>query len=299
VNAFLAVALLTIDAGAGLPAVPDVGPVIALAPRPSGECNAATFFAKAEKAFFAKSRETDAPLSADDPAMIEIRKGMACRSAVFPYSKTLALPPTDQRIPASRPYRAAAETFLRSGRQLLQAGQLNAAEAEFRKLIVLGTLLYEEPGITVIQDTISLSLLSRGAEGLGDAALARGDAATARVCARFVTAARAYLEGASGFVKTLSYRGLLDRPVEQQGTVSAIAALDTPTLRPALRLEILMFIALARPLLGATSASVDRTLERASRDRDPRIKALGEWALGLSAQDARRIIGTLATSPWP
>ncbi len=296
---FVAIVLFGVSAGPALPPVPDVSAVAALAPRPSGECNAADFFAQAETAFFSGNRDPDAPLSPDDPVMAYLLEGMACRSAVFPYSKTLAIPPTDQRIPASRPYRAATETFVRSGRQLARAGRLDAADAEFRKAIVLGTLLYEEPGITIVQDAISLSILSRGAEGLGDTALARGDSATAAVCSRFVTKARAYLEASSGFVKALPLRALAARLEDQEERVAAVAALDAPGLRPSLRVEILMFAALARPLLKTTPPSVDRALERASRDVDPRIRALAGWASGLGVEEARRIIGTLASSPWP
>ncbi len=301
-NALLAVVLSGLVSGEALrlPSAPDVRPIVALAPRPDGSCNAATFFARAEEAFFKTDHAAQAPLAADDPVLALVLEGMSCRGAEFPYSKTLAMPPTDQRIPASRVYRAATETFVRRGREQLRAGALSAAEAEFRKAIVLGTLLYEEPGITVIQDTISLSILARGAEGMGDVALARRDKATADVCSRFITDARAYLEGASRFVKSLpAPRALLDHSAEQVDTVAAVAALDGPAVRPSLRLEILLSLALAHALLDAPPPAASQALERARHDADPRLRALGEWALRLDPAEARRIALQLAQSPWP
>ncbi len=301
-SALLAVVWLGLGWGEALhlPSAPDVRPIAALAPRPERSCNAAVFFSRAEEAFFKGDRVAQGPLAADDPVLALVLEGMSCRSAEFPYSKTLTMPPTDQRIPASRLYRAATETFVRNGRELFQAGKPSAAEAGFRKAIVLGMLLYEEPGITVIQDTISLSILARGAEGLGDVALARGDKATAELCSRFIDDTRAYLEGASRFVKALpAPRALLDRPAEQAGTVAAVAALDHPTVRASLRLEILLSLALARALLDAPPPAARQALERARQDPDPRLRALGEWALRLDSAEARRIAQQLAQSPWP
>ncbi len=298
----LATVLLSLGAagvGHSLPAPPDTRAVLALAARPTGACNAATFFEQAETAYFKGQRAAQAPLPAGDPVLGLVLQGMSCGSCSFPYSQSLAVPPTEQRIPASRPYRAAAETFVRSGRELMRAGRQAEAEAEFRKAIVLGRLLYEDPGITVIQDAVSLSILSRGAEGLGDLALARGDRATAEGCARFIAETRAYLEGSSRFVKGLPYQGLLDRPADQSEIVAAVAALDRPGLRLSLRVEVLMFVALARPLLGAVPAAADEALERARHDDDPRMKALGEWGSGLGAGEARRVIRMAAVSPWP
>jgi hypothetical protein len=300
VNAWLAVALLATASGAapGLPSPPAVDGVLALAPRATSACNAAIPFEKAERAYFAAERDHQAPLERNDPVLAFVLEGMACRAAEFPYSRTLASPPTDQRIPATFPYRAATETFMRTGREHLRARQLDAAEAEFRKAIVLGRLLYEEPGFTIIQDAISMSILARGAEGLGDVALARGDRKTAALCARYVTDSRAYLEGATRFTKALPYAALLDEPQKQAERVAEIAALDDPALRLSLRGEILLFVALARPLLKAPVPAADAALERSRRDPDARFRTLGEWASRLDAESARRIIRELGPSPF-
>jgi hypothetical protein len=286
-----------------LPTPPDVGGLVALAPRPTGPCNAATYFERAEQAFVASGRaDAKLPLRAlapDDPVLALVLQGMGCRTCEFPYSRTMAIPPTEQRIPASSLYRSAAEAFVEKGRSLQQQGRRDEAEGEFRKAVVLGRLLFEDPGITVIQDAISLSVLERGAEGLGDLALARGDARRAETCARFLAGARAYLEGSSRLVKGFPIRGLRDAPSAQREAVAAIAALDAPGLRGSLRVEVLMFVALARPVVADPPPVVSQALERARRDRDPRIRALAEWGLRLDVREAQRLIAQLAGSPWP
>lgn len=290
-------------AAAPVPELPAVGEIVALAPRPPGPCNAATFFQSAEQAFVARNRADAAlalrALAPDDPVLALVLQGMSCRSCEFPYSRTMAIPPTEQRIPASSLYRSAAETFVEEGRRLEKQGRLGEAEAEFRKAIVLGRLLLEDPGITLIQDAISLSVLQRGAEGLGDVALARGDARRAETCSRFIVGARAYLEGSSRLVKGFPIRGLRDAPSAQREAVAAIAALDAPEVRGSLRVEILMFVALALPVVADLPPAVRGVLERARADRDPRIRAIAEWGRSLDAREAQRQITLLAGSPWP
>lgn len=288
---------------ATLPAPPDAGALIALVPRPAGPCNAASFFERAEQAFVASGRaDTKLPpraLSPDDPVLALVLQGMGCRSCEFPYSRTMAVPPTEQRIPASSLYRSVVEAFVEEGRRLQKRGQLNEAEDEFRKVVMLGTLLYEDPGVTLIQDAISLSALQRGAEGLGDIALARGDKQRAEICVRFMSAARAYLEGSSLFVKRLPYGGLRDAPSAQREAVAAVAALDAPRLRTSLRVEVLMLVALARPVIPDPPPSLWQALERGRLDPDPRIRAIAEWGQRLDAGEARGQISLLADSPWP
>jgi hypothetical protein len=286
-----------------LPEPPDVRELVALASRLTRPCNAASFFEQAERAFLASGRaDASLPpraLTDDDPVLALVLQGMSCRSCEFPYSRTMALPPTEQRIPASSLYRAVAQTFVEKGRSLQQQGKLADAEGEFRRAVVLGALLFGDPGITVIQDAISLSILQRGAEGLGDLALARGDARRAESCARFIAGARAYLEGCSRFVKGLPYRGLRDAPAAERETVARVAALDAPGLRASLRVEILMFLALARAVVAEPPSGASQALARARRDRDPRIRAIAEWGLRLDAREARRQLTLLASSPWP
>jgi hypothetical protein len=300
----LLVSLGTTAGGAGVPRPPDTRALATLAPRPSGECNAATFFEQAE-AVFRQSGRSDFrlrpfALSPGDPALVLAMRGMECRASEFSYSRRMAIPPTKQPVPMYSLYRSMAARFIEDGRERLRRNQLALAEAEFRKAIVLGTLLYEDPGIVVVQDTIALSVLSRGAEGLGDAALVRGDRAVAAVCARFVADARAYLEGVGRFIRSLPYRGLLDSPRAQFDAVAAVASLDVSTVRPSLRVEILLLVSVARPLVDRpASLRLAAALDRAAHDADPRLRAIAEWGGGLERSEARRIAREMSGSPWP
>ncbi len=286
-----------------LPELPDVRDVLALAPRGVRPCNAATYFEEAEKAFVAtgraNARRPPQALAAGDPVLALVLQGMRCRSCEFAYSRTMAIPPTEQRIPASSLYRSAAESFIEEGRRLQTQAKPAEAEAAFQKAVALGTLLFEDPGITLIQDAISLSVLQRGAEGLGDMALARGDRRQAEVCSRFIAGARAYLEGSTRLVKGFPILGLRDAPSAQREAVAKIAMLDAPELRGSLRVEILMFVGLARPLIADLPPAVGRALARARGDRDPRIRAIAEWAHGLDRREALQQVQLLAASPWP
>jgi RNA polymerase sigma factor (sigma-70 family) len=289
----LLASLGTAAESAPLPRPPDIRSIAALAPRPTGDCNAAVFFEQAEDVL-RRSGRSDAgrnrsALLPGDPALRLALRGMECRRSEFSYSRRMAWPPTEQPIPMLTLYRGVASRFVEDGRDRLRRNEIAPAEAEFRKAVVLGTLLYEDPGIVVIQDAIALNVLLRGVEGLGDAALARGDQGTAAVCARFVADARAHLEGVARFVRHMPYRGLLESPTQQGDAVAAVASLYAPEVKTCLRNEVVLLVSVARPLVDRPSAlRLEATLERAARDADPRLRMMARWGSRLEKGEALR-----------
>ena len=170
------------SAAPAAPERPDVRPIAALIARPTVDCNAATFFLQAERVY----RETAAaelkkphaqrlPLPPEHPAAKLVLEGTECGRAEFPYSRDFAIPPTNQEIPMRALYWTTATGLGEEAQRLRAAGKTAEARETFARVTQLGLLLYEDPGITYIQDVISLNVLSKGVEGLGDLALARHD----------------------------------------------------------------------------------------------------------------------------
>jgi hypothetical protein len=282
-------------------APPDVAPLAALVSRPTGDCNAADFFLKAEEILRPELGRTEIALSRDHPAALAALQGLACRRCEFPYSRRLTLPPTEQPIPMGRLYLGLAAMLSGEGAQLLAAGKPTEAQRTFGQAVQLGLLLQEEPGITIVQEIMALSVLARGAEGLGDLAVARGDDATAATCARFLAGRQSYVDGATRFVRDLGYSELIRQPSAQAEKVKSIASAYATMKAPALRAEMLLYLCLSWRLVDEPSAAsaARGILESARRDEDPRIRALAEWGLALTQDAAREQVRIMASSPWP
>ena len=299
------VLVFAVPAGAGvLPELPDVTALAALVDRPSGDCNAADRFLEAEEVYrrgeLHKPAEERTPLSADHPAMTLVLEGLECRRCEFPYSADLTLPPTDHPIPMSAVYWAASARLAEQGHVLREKGQEVRARQEYGRVLQLGLLLLEDPGMTFIQQLIALRVLSQAAEGLGDLAIAGGDEDTAASCARFLAQTNAYRDDMRALVGgVLAYPPLLADPGSRAAQVREVAPLFDATTNGAVQLELLVYLGFARALLEPSEArdAARATLEGARSSPDPRIRKLAGWGLDLDADEARRILGE-ATS-WP
>lgn len=287
-----------------LPQLPDVAPIAALIERPAGDCNAAERFLRAEEIYrereLRKPSEERKPLPADHPAMQLVLEGLECRRCEFPYSADLAIPPTEQTIPMSALYWAASAGLVERGRELYEAGHTRPAREEMGHALQLGLLLFEEPGITFIQQLVALRVLADAAEGLGDLAIASGDEDDAAACARFLARSHAYRDDLGVLMReVLAYPPLQNDPESHAPAVQRIAPLFDATANKAIQLEILLYLSFARAVLAPSAArdAAEATLQRARRSPDRRIGQLAKWGLGLDAGEARRILGDV--SGWP
>ncbi|MCG6925787.1 MAG: hypothetical protein LJF30_10805 [Acidobacteria bacterium] len=297
--------LLAAPAAAGvLPELPDVAPLAALIDRPSGDCNAAERFLEAEETYrrdeLRKPTEQRTPLPPDHPAMKLVLAGLECRRCEFPYSVDLTLPPTEHPIPMSAVYWAASAGLVERAGMLQREGRTAESRKELGRVVHLGLLLIEDPGMTFIQQLIALRVLSQGAEGLGDLAITDGDEDVAATCARFLARTHAYRDDMRALVGgELAYPPLLADPGSQGAQVRKVAPLFDATANKAVQLEVLVYLGFARALVDEPAArdAAGATLERARRSPDRRIRKLGDWGLGLEEGEARRILGEAVG--WP
>jgi hypothetical protein len=229
-----------------------------------------------------------------------VLEGLQCRRCEFPYSADLAIPPTEQTIPMGALYWAASAGLVEGGQRRRAEGAPGAAREEFGRALELGLLLFEEPGITFIQQLVALRVLADAAEGLGDLAIAQGNEDDAATCARFLAQSHAYRDDMGTLMReVLAYAPLQDDPEGHAPLVHQVAPLFDATANRALQLEILLYLSFARAVLDPSAArdAAEATLERARRSPDRRIGRLAEWGLDLEASEARRILGDV--SGWP
>jgi hypothetical protein len=313
-NPGLLAGALVLFAGGGvsaMPAVPerpDVRAIAALIARPTADCNAATFFLQAERVY----RETEAaelkkphaerlPLPPEHPAARLVLKGTECRRAEFPYSRDFAIPPTNQDIPMRALYWTTATGLSEEAQRLRAVGKTDEARQAFARVTQLGLLLYEEPGITYIQDLISLNVLALGVSGLGDLALARGDKGAAESCEAFLSASRGYLEQVGVFLRdVLPLARLVPDP--EAGRIRDAAALLGIARNATLKIELIQYLGIARPLCSRaeTRTVIEQALKRsAQEDEDARIRKVAAWALATKAAEAHEIIQGYVKHPSP
>jgi hypothetical protein len=296
------------SAAPAVPERPDVRAIAALIERPNADCNAATFFLQAERVY----RETEAaelkkphalrlPLPPEHPAAKLVLKGTECRRAEFPYSRDFAIPPTNQEIPMRALYWTTAIGLSEEAQRLRAAGKLDEARRTFARVTQLGLLLYEDPGITYIQDMISLNVLALGVAGLGDLALARGDKGAAEGCEAFLAASRAYLEQVGVFLRdVLPLTRLVPDP--EAGRIRDAATLLGVARNPTLKIELIQYLGIARPLCtrAETRTAIEQALKRSAKeDEDARIRKVAAWALATKAEEAREIIQGYLKHPSP
>jgi hypothetical protein len=287
-----------------LPELPDVAPLAALVERPSGDCNAADSFLEAEEVYrrgeLQKPPEERRPLPAEHPAMKLVSEGLRCRRCEFPYSSDITIPPTDHPIPMSALYWAASAGLVARSDELRQEGHDDQSRQELARAMQLGLLLFEEPGMTFIQQLIALRILSQAAEGFGDRAIARGDEDVAAACARFLARTQAYRDDMRTLVgEVLAYPPLLADPQGQAVHVRQVAPLFTMTANKAIQLEVLIYLGFARALGDdpAVQDAVGATFDHARHSPDLRIRKLADWGRHLEADEVRRILRE--TVSWP
>jgi hypothetical protein len=300
----VAMALVSPARAGVLPELPDVAPLAALVERSSGDCNAADKFLEAEEIYrvgeLRKPAQERMPLPADHPAMKLVLEGSECRRCEFPYSADLTIPPTDHPIPMSALYFASAAGLAERGRTAREEGREDRSRLEYGRAMQLGLLLFEDPGMTFIQQLIALGVLSQAAEGLGDLAIAGGDEDVAATCARFLARTHRYRDEMKALVGgVLAYKPLLADPGSRAAQVREVAPLVDATTNKAIQLEVLIYLGFARALVDDPSArdAARTALERARRSPDARIRKLANWGLGLDTDEARRILGDAMS--WP
>jgi len=168
--------------------------------------------------------------------------------------------------------------------------------------VSLGLLLYEEPGITFIQDLISLRVIAEGAKGLGDLAIAEENKDAAGTCAAFVEQSQAYTEGISRFIREqLTYEALLRNPDSQSAHIRELVDRYKKVSNPKVRLEIMLFAGLARPLMTDPDAirELDALVAESLRDPDVRFQRLGAWIRDLDIESAREQLQEMTGSTLP
>jgi hypothetical protein len=287
-----------------------VKPIAALIARPTVDCNAATFFLQAETVYretaaaeLKKPHEQRLPLPPEHPAAKLVLEGAECGRAEFPYSRDFAIPPTNQEIPMRALYWATATGLGEEAQRLRAAGKTAEAREAFARVTRLGLLLYEDPGITYIQDVISLNVLSKGVEGLGDLALARHDERSAQACEAFLAASRAYLEQVGAFLReVVPAAALADGADREAGHIRGAAVLLAVARNPVVKIELLQYLGLARPLCAdpETRSAIEQALGRsAKQEGDARIRKVAAWALATTPAEARGIIQGYVKHPSP
>lgn len=272
-------------AAVDIPSPPDVGEIAALVSRPDGDCNAADAFLEAE-ALYRKTELKKAPekrnsLSPDSEIMKQVERGLACKMCEFPFSRDMKLPPYEQMIPMMALYRAAARTWRIQGDEALERKDYPAAEAMYAKALNLGLLLFEEPGITIIQDMISFACMQEGAEGLGDVFIATHEADKAAACARFLANRARYMDSLPKFVSRVlrgpdhPFPGLTD-------DFKAIALLYPSITYAPVKVEIILCAGELHAFNRKDPELVKHCrmiLDRAMNDPDERLRKMAKWAL--------------------
>lgn len=278
-----------------IPVPPDVSTLYSMIERPANNCNAAEMFLNAEKMVRKSDDEiVEGRLKQNSDAYRLVMKGLECRRCEFPFSLDMKLPPYEQMIPMMKLYRSAAKTFSQNGEKALEKKKFEEAEMWFSNALNLGLLLWEEPGITIIQDMISLSCLTEGAEGMGDLFIAKGDEDNAAACARFLAQKNAYLDALPRFVNQ-KLRNKDEWPRKASEEFKQIALLY-PTVRYLpLKLEILLAVAElnAFTLDRETSELCRRVIDEGKKDPDARIRKTAEWAEELKKANGIEMIKEL------
>ena len=267
-----------------IPSPPSVDEISALVIRPIGDCNAADDYLKAEKLYrkteLRKPPEERSRMSPDSEIMKLVEQGLTCRSCEFPFSLDMELPPYEQMIPMMALYRAAARTWRIQGDEALTLKDYETATAFYSKAVNLGLQLFEEPGITIIQDMISFACMQEGVEGLGDVFIATGDAEKAATCARFLANRAHYMDSLPDFVNHV-LRGP-DHPLSGLTENYKEVALLYPTVTYLpIKVEIILttgeLLAFNRkdPEVLKYSGMI---LDNALKDQDERIRKTAKWA---------------------
>jgi tetratricopeptide (TPR) repeat protein len=305
----LAFALAPRAEAASLPGLPDWTALARRAPSPPSHCNAGVQLDAAERLFFAMPADERQPLKEGVRPFDMAVAALECDHCILPYSEELAIPPTEQRIPSSKFYWTVSAALAERGASEAAQGKLLEAEKDYQHVLRLGLLVFDDPGISFIQQFIGLHILADAAQGLGDLDLARGNAQGAAECAEFVRETRRYREDAARFLReTLSWDRLTKDPVASEKALPSVAPLlALPQNRP-LRAEVAMYLGLAGALLPSKDARAEAqaALERASREApDSRMRKLSDWALGLTKDPkaARSLLETAQQlpplkSPW-
>lgn len=288
-----------------LPKTPDSSGIVAMIKRPEEPCNAADFFRRAEDAYrpeLEKKREDRSIIAKDHPALDLVLKGIKCKTCEFPYSKEMTIPPTEQLIPMAALYWAVAGRLAQDGRALFEEKKFDQSRELFSNAVILGLLLYEENGITFLQDMISLRVISEGAKGLGDLAIAEDNKDAARVYATFVEQSQLYIEGISRFIREqLTYEALLRDPNSQSAHIRKLVDLYKTVDNPRIRLEFLLFTGLAKPLITDPDAirEIDSLVTETLSDPDIRFQRMGNWIKSLDEKSATKELKEMIGSTLP
>ncbi|MBN1550541.1 hypothetical protein JW979_03680 [bacterium] len=278
-----------------IPQPPDLSEIYQLVNQPAGDCNAADSYQKAEEML--RNDENlvkDGYLDENSEPYKLVLQGIECGRCVFPYSLDMKLPPYEQMIPMMKLYRSAAKTFARKGQEALEKKDYATAEKWFAKAVILGLQFWEEPGITIIQDLITMSILTEGVEGFGDLFIAKGDGPKAVACARYLAEKTAYNDALRDFVKNKLRNG--DAwPPQATETFKEIARLY-PTLKYLpIKVEILLRTAEINAFDETQEAKeiCRKVIEEGKRDADARIRKMAEWAESLPKDSAVELIKSL------
>jgi hypothetical protein len=268
-----------------IPSPPPLDELASLIILPDGECNAADFYLEAENAYrgteLIKSPEHRMTLPEHSGILKLMEKGLLCRQCEFPYSREITLPPYNQMIPMMALYRAAAHTWRLQGDEALKNKAYSRAAACYHKPLVLGFQLFNEPGITIIQDMISFTCMQEGAEGLGDLYIAIGDAEKAAICARFLANRVRYIDALPEFVSSI-LRGQNHPLSGLTENYKAVSLLYPAVDYQPIKVEILLVTA---ELLAFNRKNDDlvtccrMVIDHAVNDPDERIRKMAQWAL--------------------
>jgi len=284
------------------PDPPEAAAVASLVTLPTGDCNGADFYQKAEDAW----RRDEMPRPAEETlrlpeghaAFASMVRAAECQRFELPYSATIAIPPTDQPIPASRLYWGAARTMVDRAQALGNAGKRDEARQELGRVVVLGLQLYQDPGLTYIQQVVALRTIAMGVQGLGDLAIASGQEETAARCARVLARSRAYLDGLTRFLgQELPLRQLPAGPGLQAQVKKLSGYYDATTNKP-VRSEMLLFLATVHAVAAdePVRQAASDILTRATRDADERLGQIARWGLALDKATAERILREMHVS---
>jgi len=292
-----------------IPEPPPVTEIAALVERPEGQGNAADYYLQAEKMY----RESELAKPEADRMILDetseiyalMEQGLAIRRCEFPYSLEMKLPPYEQMIPMMALYRAAAVTWRRKGDRALEMKSYDDARSWYSRAVNLGLQLYEEPGITIIQDMIAFTCMQEGAEGLGDLFIATGDPDRAAACARFLAQRTRYMDELPRFVNSILRKPGRGKP-ELTDSFKAVARLYPSFIYAPIKVEIILstgeILAFNRND-PETLKYCKMILESALKDPDRRIRAIAEWAEKLDAGDLMRMMengsGDIDEDPVP
>jgi hypothetical protein len=269
--------------GVTIPEPPDLSEIYALITRPAGNCDGTQYYLKAEKLLF--SGEMKGPYLDEKgkpyQLMLEFLK---CGKFVLPYSLEMKLPPVWQRNPSSLLLRGAAKTFRKKGDEALDAKHFDAAYDWYSKAVNIGLHVREEPGITIIQDTISMMCIGEGVEGLGDLYIAKGDVKKAAACARFLSNKTAYLDQTQNFLSRIlgfnesSGRGFLEPKATPE--YREIVRQYPRIKHLPIKMEVLYATAVIHVFSDEreTRAICMKVIKAAKRDSDPRFRKVAAWA---------------------